>query len=342
MNTTAPTLSGTADEALTKWRLVKLTGDRNYSHTRPGDAAIGVNEADVADGEPCSVHLLVGRLGSVEVMVDGAVTQNARAYAGLNGKASANALGPCIGYFLEAASADGDVVELLPTPNMNEQAFADSFQIFDDFMVWDSTFGPFVTTADAGATGTTAAIDAVGGQLDVYTDGDDNDEAYIHTIKENFKFAANKPLYFETRCALVEGATNAAAFIIGLLDAAGADALVDTEAGPKASYSGVVFWKVAGSLTLSAEVSIGATQTPITLTGATYVSGTFYKFGILVVPTSSTAMNVYLFINGALVGSATGVTYTGATEMDLIVGAKSNGSAEEKVSIDYILCKQAR
>jgi hypothetical protein len=334
-------MSGTAGEALVKYRLLKLTGDRTFKYAQPGDTPIGSNEAATASGEPVSVHLLQ-RLGSLELMADGVIAQNARVYVGLNGKVSAAGVGPAIGHALTASLADGNVIEVLPAAVFGLGSAGDVVELFDDFFFHDTTEGPFDTTADAGASGTTDVIDGAGGIMSLVCDGDDNDEAYLHTIVEAFKFAAAKPLFFEARVAITEGATNAAAAIIGMLDAAGADALLDTEGGPKASYSGVVFYKVAGGLTWSAEASIAGAQTPIPLAGATYASGTFYKYGILVVPTTSALANVYLFINDVLVGSLTDWTYTNATDMDLIVGVKSNGSAEETALVDYIHCRQAR
>lgn len=339
----ADAITGTAGEDVSKWRLLKLTGDRTYKHAQPGDTPIGVNEAETASGDLVTVHLL-GRLGSIEIEADGAITQNARVYVGLNGYVSAAAVGPCIGHAIQSASAAGDVIEVLPSFAFGNASKGDTIALFDDFFGFDATEGPFLVTADAGSTGGQDVTDAVGGVMAVYTDGDDNDEAYLHTATENFKFAEGKPIWFECRAAVTEGSTNAGAFIIGLLSAAGANALLDTEGGPPASYSGVVFYKVAGGLTWSAEASLAGTQTAITLSGSgvTYTSGTYYKFGILVVPTTSALQNVYMFINGTLVGSTTGMTYTSATEMDLIAGAKSNGSAEELISVDYIHCQQAR
>jgi hypothetical protein len=341
MMVNADTISGLASEEVLKYRLLRLLPAGTFAHARPIDTPLAVSGEDVAADGDVNAHLLATRLGSIELEVDGAIALGARVYPGLNGKGSATGVGRAIGIALQAASADEDVIQVLPLlgPSPTD---ADVVELFDDFFFHDTTEGPFDTTGDAGAGGTTDVIDGAGGIMSVVCDGDDNDEMYLHSIVESFKFAAAKPLYFEARVAIVEGSANKAAAIIGLMDAAGADALVDTEGGPKASYSGVVFWKVSGGLTWSAEVSIGATQTPIALTGADYVSGTYYRYGILVVPTSSTLMNVYLFIDGVLVGSATGVTYTNATEMDLIVGTKSDGTAEETALVDYIRCRQAR
>ena len=355
MAVVADAISGTSGEAVKKYRLLKHTGSQTFKHCQPGDTPVGANDADVDSAKDVTVHL-IQRLGSLELESDGAISVGARVYPGLNGRVSANAVGRCLGLALTAAAtvpdlaldgtateAHGDVIEVLPLVGHGETEFGDTFEVADDFFFHDATEGPFVVTGDAGAGGTTDVIDGVGGIMSVVCDGDDNDEKYLHTIKEYFKVAAGKPIYFEARVAFTEGAVNKAAILVGLMDAPGADALVDTEGGPKASYSGVVFWKVAGTLLLSAEASIAAVQTPIVMASApAHVSATHAKYGILIVPVSATKANVYLFINGTLVGSITEWTYTGATEMGLIVGVKSDGSAEETALVDYIRCRQAR
>lgn len=328
-----------AGEALEAWRRVKLNSSGAAVYADATEKGIGTTERAVASGEDVAIRLW-NVAGTRKVIPNGTITALARCYAAPDGKVGAGGFGEPLGR-LAAAGAAGIAAELLPDP-LTTADKALMVEFFDDCFNLDADEGQLIVTADAGSTGGQGVVDGVGGLIALFTDGDDNDEAYLHTANEAFKFANAKPLYFETRLAIVEGSTNAAAVIIGLMDAAGADALLDTEGGPKASYSGIVFYKVAGGLTLSAEASIAGTQTAITLTGATYVSGTFYKFGIEFIPTSSTVATVNLYIDDVLVGSTAAFTYTSATEMDLIVGAKSNGSAEERLTVDYILCRQLR
>lgn len=338
-------LEAIAGEAIELNRLVRLNSTTSHGvvKCKAGETPIGVCRAAVASGGSVGVQL-INKPGTHLMVADAAITANSRVYAGYDGKVSAFGLGPILGYALTAATAAGDWIEVLVAPQL---AFslnpADQFVLFDDFFMHDATEGPFLVTGDAGATGTTDVIDGAGGIMSVVCDGDDNDEKYLHTAVECCKIANGKPLYAEFRVAFTEGSTNKAAIILGLMDAAGADALVDTEAGPKASYSGVVFWKVSGTLALSAEASIAGTQTAITMASApAHVSGTYAKYGILIVPTTAALANVYVFINDTLVGSLTDWTYTNATDMDAIVGVKSDGSAEETALVDYILVRQAR
>lgn len=340
-------LDAVAGEAIERYKLVRLDGStvRQVVKCRAGEVPIGVTRAAVASGGSIGVSLL-HKPGTAVMIAESAITANSRVYTGYDGKVSANGLGKPLGYALSAASAAGDWVEVLIVPEMSPSTRpADQHVLFDDFFAFDTTEGPFDSTGDAGASGTTDVIDGKGGIMSVVCDGDDNDEMYLHTIVEALKFVVNKPLYVEARVAFTEGSTNKAAVLVAIQDGAGSNNLQDTEAGPPASYSGVSFWKVSGGLVLSAEYSDGATQTPIVLAptaSATLVSGTYKKYGILWVPTSSTLANVYLFLDDVLVGSAIGVTYASATEMDVLVGVKSDGSAEETALVDYIYAAQAR
>lgn len=338
------TITMTGGTALAKYRLVKLTGDNTVGYSGPGDVPLGVTRVASIISDTVGVVLL-NKDGTQIMVASGAISQNAVVYPAADGKVTATVTGRPIGRWISAAATtDGDQGEVIcQTGDAFAGDLAGLLVVQDDFVSIDITDGPFDVTADASSTGGQTIADVAGGVLALYTDGDDNDEAYVHTISAPFLFAANKPLYMEARCALVEGATNAGAFLIGLVSGAAADSLVDTEAGPKANYSGVSIWKVAGGLTLSAEVSVGTTQTAIALsgTGVTYTSGTYYRFGIEFIPTSSTAATINIYIDGTLVGT-TSFTFTGAAQMRAIVGAKSNGSAEELVNVDYVRVSQVR
>ena len=109
------------------------------------------------------------------------------------------------------------------------------FTIQDDFLR-DVDSADWVTTLTD--SGTASVGDAVGGVIAlVPSDGTvaDNDEAYIESANEVFKFAADKPLLFEARVQFTEAATNAANILVGLLDAVGANSLVDNGGGPPSS-----------------------------------------------------------------------------------------------------------
>lgn len=345
MMVNADTISGLAGEALVKYRLLRLSGSREFSYCRPGDSPIGVNGEDVALAGDVNCHLLVGRLGSIELEVDGAIALGGLVYPGHEGKGSANAIGRPIGLALMVATAAADVIEVLPMPDGSGRPGLDEVVLFDDFMDLLLTGAERRWSGIQTDTGTITLLDAAAGVLQLEaSDGTigDNDESYVHTTNELFLFAANKPIYLEARLKLGAADTDNANVMVGLLSAPAANAILDNGAGPPASYSGVVVYKVDGGAAWAAEASIAGTQTPIVLTAPGAPGATYQRIGILVVPTSSTSATVYIFIDGVLVGTQA-FTYTSATEMAAFAGVKNGATTvNTTLHLDYLLCRQAR
>lgn len=331
----------TAGEAIEQYRRVKLSGDFTVVKCVAGEDGIGVTFAAVASGALVGV-IMLNKAGTCPMVASGAISQNAQVFPSADGKITATVTGRATGFALEAATADGDVIEILPLPYDLFNQTAGKFGFHDDFE-W------FVTahrwTAVLTDSGTASVGDAAGGIVTlVCSDGTvaDNDEAYLPTTNEIFLFAANKPIWFEARVKWTEAASNAANIIAGFADVFGANTLLDNGGGPPASYSGAVFYKIDGENVWRAEVSIGGTQTAVTLTGmANGGSGTYQKLGIIWVPTSSTAGTAYFYCDGVLVGSQA-FTFTGATEMKAGIGQKNGSANNENLLCDYITAYQVR
>lgn len=201
------------------------------------------------------------------------------------------------------------------------------------------------TSADTGASW--AASDAHGGKITGATGATDNNEAYLHTTKEIFLFQAEKPISVRFRLTTPEANTDDANYFIGLMDAVGANSIVDDGAGPKASYSGAGFFKVDGGTNFKVEASVGSTRyLPLSgngeltagnsLTGvAVSPSSSQAEFGIDFLPFSSTEAEVHFYYNGDLVQKLT-MTFTSATEMMVVVGVKAGGANSEAPVVDRI------
>lgn len=104
--------------ALTAKRLVKLdTGTVIHSTAAATDDMIGVTEVNAASGEPVGVRLLCTD-ETQEMTAAGAIGLNAVAYAAADGKIQALPAGAGtyrkVGITMEAATADGDIIEVLP------------------------------------------------------------------------------------------------------------------------------------------------------------------------------------------------------------------------------------
>ena len=145
--------------------------------------------------------------------------------------------------------------------------------VYDDF---DHYVTADLWTTVATDSGTVAVSDGVRGEVALTcSDGTvaDNDEIYMGTTTEIFKFAANKPLYAECRLKYTEQSTDDANVAFGLKDAVAANSLLDDGGGPAASYSGALFYKVDGGTVWNVENSISTTQKTTTLDATGSLTG---------------------------------------------------------------------
>lgn len=225
-------------------------------------------------------------------------------------------------------------------PQVNGLDPASYHLFFDDFFMFDSTatVGKYAIVEDG--TPTQAQIDAAGGVLSIATDVNNNDEAYVSSIAENWLFAASKPLWFEARVALTEANTDDANIIVGLSDTVGANTLIDNGAGPAASYDGAVWFKVDGGTVWQFETSNAGTQVTTASAGA-FVSNTFYRVGFIFNPNDGTTGIVTPYLNGVR-GTPQNITLAGLEEMHVLFGVKAGGAAAETLRVDYAKVIQAR
>lgn len=222
--------------------------------------------------------------------------------------------------------------------------------IFDDFDR-DVDAAEWVSTLTD--SGTASVGDAAKGILAlVASDGTvaDNDEAYIESPNETFLFAAGKAIAFGALVQFTEANTDDANVFVGLLDAVGANTLVDDGAGPKTTASGVGFFKVDGGTTWNIFASLSTTQTKVNLTAAnsldklakTAGGASYQRLEIVVIPKNTTQQDVEWYIDGVLVYKLTDMVFTSATEMQIGAGVKNGGANNETLNIDYIYAYQIR
>ena len=107
-----------AGGAVSAKRLVKLSGGQVVHNTATAtDDPIGVAEfAAAAQGDPVAVRLINGA-GTFEMTAAGAIDADADVYAAADGKIQALPVDAAdyrkVGKALEAATADGDIIEVL-------------------------------------------------------------------------------------------------------------------------------------------------------------------------------------------------------------------------------------
>jgi len=113
----AITLEFTA--AVAEKRLGKLSGGEAVVSTATGtDLPFGVNDIAVIAGGFGSIKLL-NKGQTFEITASGAISVDDIVYGTADGKITATAGGPAVGQALEAATADGDIIEILPLPGLN-------------------------------------------------------------------------------------------------------------------------------------------------------------------------------------------------------------------------------
>lgn len=109
----------TAGGSITKYQRVKLNTTADQVVTAGSDEfALGFAERTVASGEAVGVRL-VNAGGTFKAIASEAFAWNATLYGAASGKVTDTNPGAGSARFiaLEAATADGDIVEVLPTSN---------------------------------------------------------------------------------------------------------------------------------------------------------------------------------------------------------------------------------
>lgn len=101
-----------AGGAIGAHELVKMSTADVVQNTDEG-VPVGAAQYAVAQNAPVAVRLWNSG-GTIHVIADGAITAGNAVYAGALGKVSAAGT-TIIGYAMEAATADGDVIEVMPT-----------------------------------------------------------------------------------------------------------------------------------------------------------------------------------------------------------------------------------
>lgn len=225
----------------------------------------------------------------------------------------------------------------------------DTFGLFHDFRYFTSSEEFTSVISDSGSA--TVSDGGIGGILVLSpSDGTvaDNDETYVRSTTEYFKFANDKPLMGECRLQFAEAATNAANVFFGFADAISANTLVDNGGGLKTSFSGACIYKVDGATTWRCVSSNGSTQT-ISTSSVTAGGSAYQTLRVEVHEDTSTACIVRFFVNGnPLVDSTSGreivhrVLYASATDMHVGAGVKNGSTTMETLNIDYIAAYQLR
>ena len=163
----------TAGEALAARRRVKIkagttTTPPEVVYSDAGEAYIGVTEYGVASGEKIAVRLR-NYPGTFTVEVAGAVALRAALYGAADGKLDDTEAGSVQAIALEAATADGDHIEVLPFPGYHGEDDIGGDEKWygataGSYMLWDQSADELIlNAANATIKGTvTVGVDDTG------------------------------------------------------------------------------------------------------------------------------------------------------------------------------------
>lgn len=224
----------------------------------------------------------------------------------------------------------------------------DTVYVFSDFVDDQSDLFWIDTITD---TGTAAVGDAVNGVM-VLTPSDgtvaDNDETYLATANELFKFGTNRSIYGKFKFQFSEVAATIANVAVGFQNAVGANTIVDDGAGLKVSGSCLGIYKVDGGAVWKCVSSCNGTSTVSTSVAAA-TAATDYVAEIICQDWDGTSMQVLFKINGEYLKDSNNlvirhtVAIASATEMQAFAGIKLGAATNnDTLSLDYAYAAQTR
>jgi hypothetical protein len=183
-------------------------------------------------------------------------------------------------------------------------------------------------------------IDAADGVVQMVNDVNDNDETYVGSIYQSWKFDTDKHLWFNIRLKLTEANTDDANIIAGLSDTFGADLLQDNGAGPAASFDGAVFYKLDGGSVWRFLTSNAASQNDASNVGS-FSDGNFQSLAFHYDPNDGVTAKVTPYVDG-VAKPPLNLTISGLEEMNIVFGVKNGGANAETLQVDYVSVTQER
>lgn len=237
----------------------------------------------------------------------------------------------------------------------------DYVEFFDDFTgnyVSADKWTPLVADSSSAATLVLNHKTLPNGVLSITQDATDNDEIYFQSTVMPFLIANGKPMFMEIALNAAELATDDANVLVGFQSGvAAANDLLDDGAGPKASATQCIIYKLDGGTKWVCRSQIGAgvgrTTTESQHVSAPLSTGLYTKLRIEVIPQSSTLAEVIFSIDDGVNGmrqmlDANGypikhqLTYTNAVACGTFFGHKNGSATADVLLVDYVYAAQKR
>lgn len=197
---------------------------------------------------------------------------------------------------------------------------------------------------------------APGHNLAVTTGTDDNDYSSIISTRASFKLVEGKKIHYHLRASLVEATSSGEVnFAAGLTDQSANDTTIgDDGAVPEASgsWEGALFYGKDGSTSLfcAAADSTGTIQdvelvasNRNNLSGQTYLlsDSAVRDYRIDIVPNGPSKLDACFSIDGVPVAQIP-LSTASASALYAMAGAKTGGARAQTLTIQKIMCVQAR
>lgn len=232
------------------------------------------------------------------------------------------------------------------------------FEDFESNYVSGDRWTPVVADSSSASTLVLVNKTLPNGILSITQDATDNDEIYFQTTVMPFLIAAGKPMFCEIRLLAAELATDDANVCFGFQSgAAAANDLLDDGAGPKASATQAIIYKLDGSTVWSCRSQIGSavgrTTTVSQHQSAPLSAGLYSTLRVEVNPISSTIAEVIFSIDDGVNGmrqmlDANGypikhqLVYTNAVACGVFFGHKNGSATADVLLVDYVCGYQKR
>lgn len=226
----------------------------------------------------------------------------------------------------------------------------DTFVVHDDFTHFVDGDQWTMLDADTGATVAEDA-DGVNGVVTLTTGATDNNEANLATSNEVLLFAAGKPMRGIWYIQYAEANTDDANVAVGFADAPGANLLQDDGAGVSTSLnSAALIYKLDGGTVWRCYTENNGSSTD-TVSTATAGGADYQKLEIIAraIDGSIDEYEVTFFVDNVALRDSNNneikhtVSYTSATQMDVVAGyVKAGGANSEVLDVDYVTVAKKR
>lgn len=326
------TLEAGAD--LKAFRFVRIQAGKAV-YAGAGDEPIGVVVHEVDNGMPASIRPMAGDIQ--KITVTGTIESGAALYVGANGVASGSAVGKQIGINLTAAAANDVIPAIIWGPRGGNDVFSPTSGIFDfkdDFVNLDITATNGLWAEVSDGSGVRVPIGGHGGWLRIRTAASSTNDTLVYSLFKNWKFQADKKLYFETRMKAVESVAGKCIWGIGLADHEAVDMMQDGTGGPAADYDGALLYRVEDSSKIGFQTS-NSTSKENNASLADYVAANTYTLGFLYDYNDGTTAKVTPFVNG-VAGDVEDLTISGLSDMGVVMAVKCASATLEEINVDYV------